>query len=96
MTKEGGVTMDLAMPAETEATPKPMTLRQRARIAIGDFRVGHVIVIDDEAGSIEDTAGNRFDVSRDIVPKTVFDSLKVGSKVHFRENAFRSIAELKL
>lgn len=95
-TENGGLAVALAMRSDVNAHHKPLTLRERARRGVGDFRWGRVVAIDEEVGCVEDVAGHRYDLSRTIVDKSLFDHLRVGNRVLFRENAFHSVAEIEL
>jgi hypothetical protein len=78
------------------ARPAGASLRERARIGVGGFRTGHVIELDEQVACIQDEHGQRFELARGTVGSPVFDRIERNARVSFRENVFRSVAEVQL
>lgn len=62
------------------------------RAPVGQQRCGRAVVLDDEMGHVEDSSGSRCMVVRKIIGQGLFDKLRIGSQLHFRENVHHSVA----
>ena len=76
-----------------------MGLPANADGSVGALRLGHVIGVNEHIGLavlVEDATGRSFKVSRRFVSATVFDRLREGVAVSFRDNGHNAVAALEI